>query len=246
MKILIVEDEPKVARMIQTLLESEGYSCLTASDGAAGLQAFEFHQPDLVILDWNMPEMNGIDVCSRIRQSRGQKDPFIMMLTAKGEETDRIVGLSTGADDYVVKPFSPSELVVRVRAVLRRQLRRLDSTEEASIVESPHLRINTALFTVYIRATVEDEFIQLPSKLGTLEFKLLATLAKNTGRVWSRDDLLSTVWEDDFNGVDRIVDTYITRLRTKLKVPGFDRSDQMIKTRVGVGYFFEDTSNAQA
>ena len=245
MKILVVEDEPKVAQIIQTLMESEGYSCLTAFDGIAGLKSFEFHRPDLVILDWNLPEMNGIEVCSRIRQSP-LADPFIMMLTAKSEEIDRIVGLSTGADDYMVKPFSPRELVARVRAVLRRQLRHVDSTREASIIESPHLCINTGSLIVHMRAREEDEFIQLPGSLGKREFNLLVTLAKTPGRVWSRDQLLNTVWEDDFNGVDRIVDTYITKLRNRLKVPEFDRSNQLIKTKVGIGYFFEDLPNVQA
>ena len=243
MKILVVEDEPNVAKMIQTLMESEGYDCLIADDGAAGLRAFEFHQPDLVILDWNMPEMKGIDVCSRIRQS-SLADPFIMMLTAKGEEMDRIVGLSTGADDYMVKPFSANELVVRVRALLRRQLRHVDESNVAPIIESSHLRIETELSAVYIRPTDEDEFIRIP-KLARREFDLLVYLAERPGRIVTRDQLLSAVWGDDFFGSDRSVDACITKLRMRLKCPGFDRSNQLIKTEIGTGYFFEDTPDAQ-
>src|SRR4028118_310852 len=123
MDILIVEDEPEIAKLIQLTLEREGFSCHRCHDGLAALQAFAKQQPDVIILDLMLPGLDGLEVCARIRQKPGQKDPYILMLTAKGEEIDRVIGLSPGADDYMVKPFSPRELVARVRALLRRSLR---------------------------------------------------------------------------------------------------------------------------
>ncbi|MGB7522664.1 MAG: response regulator, partial [Spirulinaceae cyanobacterium] len=123
MKILIVEDEPEIARLIEQTLEREGFDCLQARDGLTALSIFEEQQPDLLILDLMLPGLDGLEICARIRQKPGHKDPYILMLTAKGEEIDRVIGLSTGADDYLIKPFSPRELVARVRALLRRSLR---------------------------------------------------------------------------------------------------------------------------
>lgn len=239
MKILIVEDELNIARMVQTLMESEGYTCLTASDGLQGLQAFKFHNPDLVILDWNLPGMNGIDVCNRIRQA-GIADPYILMLTSRQAADDRVDGFSSGVDDYMSKPFQAKELTVRVRALLRRQLRRVDQEKSASIIETPHLRIDSELLAIYIRSTVEDEFKLLKEELSALTFKLLLTLARRPGRVWSRDNLINAVWEEDFNGGDRVVDAHIKKLRAKLKVCPGDLSDKFIKTKIGLGYFFQD------
>lgn len=128
--ILIVENEVEIARLVQQLLEKEGFSCHHCGDGARAIAAFETHRPDLVILDWRLPdELDGLEVCTRIRQNPDSLDPYILMLTAKGEELNRVIGLSTGADDYLVKPFSPIELVARVRALLRRRLRDADSAQ---------------------------------------------------------------------------------------------------------------------
>src|SRR4028119_964186 len=123
MDILIVEDEAEIAQLIQLYLEKEGFSCRVCRDGLTAVQVFQEQKPDLIILDLMIPGLDGLEVCARIRQKPGIKDPYILMLTAKGEELDRIIGLSTGADDYLVKPFSPTELVARVRALLRRTLR---------------------------------------------------------------------------------------------------------------------------
>src|SRR4028119_1806398 len=123
MDILIVEDEPEIAKLIQLRLEREGFSCHWCRDGLEALQMFGKQQPDVIILDLMVPGLDGLELCARIRQKPGAKDPYILMLTARGEEIDRVIGLSTGADDYLVKPFSPRELVARVRALLRRSLR---------------------------------------------------------------------------------------------------------------------------
>lgn len=236
-KILVIDDEPNIVSVIQTLMKSEGYDCLTASDGDQGLRSFEFHRPDLVILDWQMPGMNGIDVCTQIRQS-SIADPYILMLTARESSDDRLDGFSSGADDYMTKPFVPKELAVRVRALLRREFRHIEDNG-VSMIQTPRLQINTEFFTVAIRSTGEDEFVPIKD-LPTLQFNLLVTLAQHPGRVYSRDDLLSIVWKDDFCGNDRVVDVYIKELRARLKGSAFEPFDKFIKTRIGQGYFFED------
>ena len=238
-KILVIDDEPGVIKVIQTLLNAEGYDCLTASNGREGLTAFEFHRPDLIILDWQMPEMTGIDVCNRIRQS-SVADPYILMLTGRQGPEDRLDGFSSGVDDYMTKPFKSKELAVRVRALLRRELRQEKKDEAEHLIETPRLRIDTGVFSVSIRATTGDKFVPIKEQLPTLEFNLLATLARHPGRVYSREDLLSAVWQDNFSGNDRVVDVYIRQLRNKLKLPTTDGSNEFIKTRVGTGYFFQD------
>ena len=237
--VLIVEDEINVAKLIQTCVESEGYTCHVAHNGEAGLASFREYQPDVVILDLMLPGMNGLDVCTHIRHSSklGGKDPYIMMLTAKAQEIDRIIGFSTGADDYMPKPFSPVELTVRLRALLRRDIRQQSSPEE--IIKTKHLTINK---------DNRDVLIEYPDgtseslKLTLLEFNLLETMARRPGRIWSRIQLLELVWGDDYHGDDRIVDAYIKRLRQKLcgnRLDCFDKS-QFIQTAPGIGYSFAD------
>lgn len=130
--ILIVEDEAEIARFIQQLLEKEGFACLHSRDGHDALRQFQTHQPQMIVLDWMLPGIDGLEVCTRIRKTAGTYDPYILMLTAKGEDFDRVIGLSTGADDYLVKPFSPIELVARVRALLRRSLRQAGTPQRYS------------------------------------------------------------------------------------------------------------------
>lgn len=186
--ILIVEDEAEIAHLLQQLLEREGFNCIHYRDGAQALRFFPTHQPDLVILDLGLPEIDGLEVCTRIRRQANIKDPYILMLTARGEEIDRVVGLSTGADDYLVKPFSPIELVARVRALLRRSLRQ----------DAPSQIYRTRHFTI----DVEQHLAQKhppgqPSEtldLTTLEFDLLATFINHPGRVWSRTQLVEKIW----------------------------------------------------
>lgn len=233
--VLVIEDEANVAAVIRTCLESEGHICHVASDGEAGLEQVRAVQPDVVILDLMLPKMNGLDVCTQIRQSSklGQKDPYIMMLTGKVQEIDRIIGFSTGADDYMAKPFSPVELTVRLRALLRRELRAQTASDE--VLETRHLRINKDTREVLLKlANAEPELI----KFTTLEFDLLATLAGRPGRVWTRSQLLDDVWGADFVGDDRIVDSYVKRIRQKLSKSEI----QFIHTAPGIGYSFSDSN----
>jgi two-component system OmpR family response regulator len=190
-------------------------------------------EPDLIILDLMLPEMDGLEVCTQIRQSGVSKDPYVMMLTAKGEEIDRIIGFSTGADDYLPKPFSPIELLVRIRALLRRRMRH----QETLLIETPHLRIDLERRSVFVKV-VEESAIAV--HLSALEFDVLATLANRPGRVWTREQLLDNVWGGDFTGDDRIVDSYIKRLRHKLG-QGNAETYPFIRTVSGVGYAFEDS-----
>ena len=232
MEILIVEDEPEIAHLIEQTLEREAFSCRIAADGFQALEVFQQQQPDLIILDLMLPGLDGLEVCTRIRQKSGRKDPYILMLTARGEEIDRVIGLSTGADDYLVKPFSPRELVARVRALLRRSLRH----------GGQHQVYRTQHFTVDLdqHTAVRQLNSQAPETvdLTTLEFNLLATLIGYPGRVWSRTQLIDKLWGNDFFGDERVVDTHIRRLRKKIEPDSANPS--FIKTVVGVGYKFED------
>lgn len=238
MNILIVEDEAEIAQLLTLYLEKESFSCRTCRDGLAALQQFQAMAPDLVILDLMLPQLDGLEVCARIRQSPGPKDPYILMLTAKGEELDRIVGLSTGADDYMTKPFSPRELVARVRALLRRSLRQGGQSQTLS---TPHVMVNidqrTAHHKIH-RPGDEASTEGMPLDLTPLEFDLLATFLSAPGRVWNRAQLIDKLWGSDFYGDERVVDTHVARLRKKVEPD--PSNPQFIKTVVGVGYKFED------
>lgn len=232
MEILIVEDEPEIAKLIQLTLEKEGFSCQQSRDGLSALQTFQQQQPDLIILDLMLPGLDGLEVCARIRQKPGTKDPYILMLTAKGEEIDRVIGLSTGADDYLVKPFSPRELVARVRALLRRSLRQGGNS---LIYRTPH-------FTVDIDQRIAQRQLH-PDRsetldLTTLEFNLLSTFISQPNRAWNRTQLIDKLWGDDFFGDERVVDTHVARLRKKIEPD--PANPTFIKTVIGVGYKFED------
>lgn len=234
MDILIVEDEPEIAKLIQLRLEREGFSCQWCRDGLAALQVFQKQQPDVIILDLMLPGLDGLEVCARIRQKPGAKDPYILMLTAKGEEIDRVIGLSTGADDYLVKPFSPTELVARVRALLRRSLRH----------SGQNLVYQTQHFVVDVdQRTATRQMDGSPSEvldLTTLEFNLLATFISQPGRVWNRTQLIDKLWGDDFFGDERVVDTHVARLRKKIEPD--PSNPTFVKTVIGVGYKFEDSA----
>jgi two-component system OmpR family response regulator len=234
MQILIVEDEAEIAQLIQLYLEKEGFSCRTCRDGLAALQVFQEQQPDLIILDLMIPGMDGLEVCARIRQKPGSKDPYILMLTAKGEELDRIIGLSTGADDYMIKPFSPRELVARVRALLRRTLRQGGQTRS---YQTSHFSVDLDQRIAHrqIAADVTEAL-----DLTTLEFDLLTTFMSYPGRVWNRSQLIERLWGSDFYGDERVVDTHIARLRKKIEPD--PASPTFVKTVIGVGYKFEDSA----
>lgn len=244
--ILIVEDEGAIAELIQQLLEKEGFSCHHCDNGSQAMSDFNTHLPDLVILDWMLPgELDGLEICTRIRQQSSEAsaqrrlDPYILMLTAKGEALDRVIGLSTGADDYLIKPFSPIELVARVRALLRRRLREGDGTQSdmaEQIYQTPHFVINLDQHTAHRQLAEVAE----PLDLAALEFKLLSTFLSHPGRAWTRNQLIDSLWGDDFFGEDRVVDTQIARLRKKIEPD--PAHPIFIKTVTGVGYKFEDST----
>jgi two-component system OmpR family response regulator len=232
MDILIVEDEAEIAQLIQLYLEKEGFSCRVCRDGLTAVQVFQEQKPDLIILDLMIPGLDGLEVCARIRQKPGIKDPYILMLTAKGEELDRIIGLSTGADDYMVKPFSPRELVARVRALLRRTLRQGGQSQG---YQTPHFAID---IEQRIAHRLLEENTPEPLDLTTLEFDLLSTFMSHPGRVWNRSQLIEKLWGSDFFGDERVVDTHVARLRKKIEPD--PASPTFVKTVIGVGYKFED------
>lgn len=238
MQILVIEDEVNVASMIRTCVESDGYICHVTHNGLQGLSAFQTYQPDVVLLDLRMPGMDGLEVCTRIRQSKAAKDPYILMLTAKADEMDRIIGFSTGVDDYLAKPFSPRELLVRIRALLRREMRQQAS--ECDLIETPHFLIDTAKREVWVNW---DSGQPQSAILSAVEFDLLVTLAKSPGRVWSRAQLLDQVWGIDYLGDERTVDSYIKRIRKKLSLEA--KRPQFIRTVSGVGYSFNDSHAPQ-
>ena len=234
MKILIVEDEIKIAQLIQQILEPEGFTCHYVLDGLSALEAVKQIKPDLIILDLMLPGMDGLEVCTRIRQHDSNGDPYILMLTSKGEEMDCVIGLSTGADDYMVKPFGSRELVARVRAVLRRKLR---NAEASQIYQTRHFTLD--LTSHEAKQKLDDDFIAL--NLTTTEFNLLATFLSYPNRVWSRTQLIDKLWGNDFYGEERIIDTQIARLRKKIEL---DSSKPVfIKTVMGIGYKFEDNDS---
>jgi len=232
MEILIVEDEREIAQLINNCLSREGFTCHHAYDGVTALQQAQTIQPDLIILDLMLPQLDGLEVCARLRNQGMTKDPYILMLTAKGEELDRIIGLSTGADDYLVKPFSPRELVARVRALLRRSLRH---EKQSQIYETPHFILN---LDEHIATRKLENQPQEELDLTALEFNLLSAFISYPGKVWSREQLIDKLWGADFFGDERVVDTHIRRLRKKIEPNPAQPS--FIKTVVGVGYKFED------
>jgi two-component system, OmpR family, alkaline phosphatase synthesis response regulator PhoP len=235
MEILIVEDEQEIAQLIEQALTKESFSCRIANDGLTALEIFKQQQPDVVILDLMLPGLDGLEVCTRIRQQPYNKDPYIMMLTARGEEIDRVIGLSTGADDYLVKPFSPRELVARVRALLRRSLRHGVPEDNSQTYRTKHFAVD---LDQHVATRHLDSQSPKELDLTTLEFNLLTTFLSYPGRVWSRTQLIDKLWGNDFFGDERVVDTHIRRLRKKIEPDSANPT--FVKTVVGVGYKFED------
>ena len=223
--ILIIEDEHDLAELVAFNLEKEGYRPLIAHDGTAGLEAARRDQPDLILLDLMLPGIMGTELCKLLKSHEKTAAIPVIMLTAKGEEIDRVVGFEVGADDYIVKPFSSRELLLRIKAVLRRTIP--DGGNERILRIGP-LTIDTERHLVQ----VEGEEITLTST----EFKLIFNLAERTGRVQSRDLLLKNVWGYNYIGDTRTVDTHVTRLRTKLGIAG-----DLIKTVRGFGYKLEES-----
>jgi two-component system alkaline phosphatase synthesis response regulator PhoP len=222
-KILVIDDEPSIVNLVTAYLKPEGYEVFTATDGPAGLKAARAFKPDLVVLDLMLPGMDGIELLSRLRR---ESDVYVIMLTAKAEETDRIVGLSVGADDYVTKPFSPRELAARVKAALRRLKTGTGSGAERSVLSFRHVRIDLSAHAVNVDDT--------PIELTSIEFDLLFALAENHGRVLSREQLLEKIWGGEYFGEMRVVDVHLGHVRQKLG------NESLIATVRGVGYRFED------
>jgi len=223
--ILVVEDEPAIRKVIETYLDSAGFTVQCVECGDEALDAVAAFQPDLIVLDLMLPGMDGLEVTTRLRQQRS--DVFIIMLTARSEEIDRVAGLRMGADDYLTKPFSPRELVARVEAILRRQ--RSFSPHKNDELHFEHLSISVDR----MEAVAGDVLLDLT----TTEFTLLYEMALHAGRVLTRDQIIDRVWGADFFGTDRIVDVYVGQVRRKLEQAV---GDGLIQTVRGVGYKFVD------
>jgi two-component system, OmpR family, alkaline phosphatase synthesis response regulator PhoP len=219
-KILVIEDEASISNLVVSYLRKEGYEVFTAADGPAGLKAARSVRPDLIVLDIMLPSMDGLEVLTQIRR---EANPYVILLTARSEEVDKIVGLSVGADDYVTKPFSMRELTARVKAALRR----LHSGPQTSgLLVFKHVRIDTAAHLAW--------FDDQPVELTAMEFDLLRVLAEYAGMALSREQLLEKVWGTNYYGESRVVDVHIGHLRQKLG------GEAVIATVRGVGYRFDD------
>ncbi len=222
--ILVVDDEPKIARLARDYLEKNGFHVLTAASGALVLPTFRQEKPDLVVLDLNLPGLDGLDVCRELRRI---SDVPIIMLTARVEETDRLIGLELGADDYVTKPFSPRELVARVRAVLRRA--------QGGVREPDRIRAHDLEIDLKGHRVLRDG---TPIDLSRMEFYILTLLAQHPGQAFTRAQLLNRLHGVAFEGYDRSIDAHIKKLRRKLEpVPAEPR---YIETVYGVGYRFAE------
>lgn len=224
-KILLVEDERDLAQVIIRELEMAGYKLVHAQDGVSALTFYAHEQPDLVILDWMLPQMNGLDVLRRLRQSSSTP---VLMLTARGEEADRVIGLEIGADDYLTKPFSMRELVARVRALLRRmeliqQTLKTDRSDAEEVLHYASLYLYPETHITVLNGETLD--------VSPSEFALLQLLLRSPGRAFSRAYLIETLWSENYIGGDRSVDNVVMRLRKKLGKLG-----EAVETVWGVGY----------
>lgn len=231
-KILVVDDEQSIVTLLQYNLEQAGFEVITAMDGEAGKRLAETESPDIIVLDLMLPKLDGMEVCKQLRQEKIQIP--ILMLTAKDDELDKILGLELGADDYMVKPFSPREVIARVKAILRRTQAQTETSEEIGKDESQILLAKLMIYPEKYEAYYNGNLIELTLK----EFELLLYLAQNKGRVLTRDQLLSAVWNYDFAGDTRIVDVHISHLREKIEED--TKKPAYIKTIRGLGYKLEE------
>ncbi len=223
-KILVVDDDTNICELLRLYLTKEGYQVTIANDGEAGLAQFGQVKPDMVLLDVMMPKMDGLEVCRRIRKLGNTP---VIMLTAKGETFDKVLGLELGADDYIVKPFDAKEVVARIKAVLRRAGSAVQEADEG-VIEYDNLRLDMNSYELRVKGKV----VEAPPK----ELELLNCLASHPNRVYTRDQLLDEVWGFDYYGDSRTVDVHVKRLREKLE----GVSDKWaLKTVWGVGYKFE-------
>ena len=224
-KILVVDDDPNICELLRLYLTKEGYQVTTANDGEEGLAQFGQTKPDMVLLDVMMPRLDGLEVCRRIRK---QGNTPVMMLTAKGETFDKVLGLELGADDYMVKPFDAKEVVARIKAVLRRCSNTEKESASEGVIEFDNLRLDMNSYELRVKGKV----VEAPPK----ELELLNCLASHPNRVYTRDQLLDEVWGFEYYGDSRTIDVHVKRLREKLS----GASDKWeLKTVWGVGYKFE-------
>jgi DNA-binding response OmpR family regulator len=228
--ILVVEDEPKIVELLKLYLEADGYQVLMAENGRLALSAFRRRAPELVLLDINLPEIDGLEVC---RQIRKESNLPIIMLTARDEETDKLIGLELGADDYITKPFSPREVVARTRAVLRRAALS-QSAQPQEILRAGDLVLDTTRHELRRGEEALD--------LTPTEFRLLEVLMRNPGRVYSRLQLLDLVQGEAFEGYERTIDAHVKNLRSKIEPDPQHPSN--VLTIYGIGYKFAERSDA--
>ncbi|WAM37434.1 response regulator transcription factor [Caldicellulosiruptor acetigenus] len=222
MKILVIDDDVKICEVIKLYLEKEGFEVVVTHNGMDGIAMFKNEMPDLVILDIMLPKKDGYEVCRELRKISNIP---IIMLTAKGETFDKVLGLELGADDYIVKPFDPKELIARIKAVLRRTQ---GEVNDEKVVVYPNLTVNLTTYEVKL----EDKVIDMPPK----EIELLYFLASHPNKVFTREQLLDHIWGYNFVGDTRTVDVHIKRIREKIEK---DKYPWKIKTVWGVGYKFE-------
>jgi phosphate regulon transcriptional regulator PhoB len=227
-KILVVDDEPDIVEIVTYNLKKEGFLVSSASDGEEALALIKKNNFDLAVLDLMLPGIQGVDLCRTIRSNPATERLPIIMLTAKSDESDRVLGLEMGADDYISKPFSVRELLARIRAVLRRSH---EKTQPAGKIIIGDLEIDKSSYTV-----VKSD---MPVELSSTEFRLLLCLAENRGKVFTRDRLLDAVWKDDVFVEPRTVDVHMRRLR--MQVEDDPSNPKYIKTKRGVGYYMEKT-----
>ena len=232
-RILVVDDEDSIRELIVFNLEQQGFKAVEAADGIEAMNRIKEEKPDLIILDLMLPKMDGLEVCQKVRHSREYSSIPIIMLTARGEEVDKIVGLEMGADDYVTKPFSPRELMARVKAILRRMVTSKQPDNASDELKLGVLMIDPNRHLV----TFEEKELQLTPK----EFELLFLLARQPGKVLTRDVLLEKVWGYEYMGDTRTVDVHIRRLRKKMEEVNSELD--YIETIRGVGYRFKDIRN---
>lgn len=226
--ILIADDNQQISSVLAEYAKKQGYKPILAKDGKEAIESFKKYAPDLILLDVMMPLIDGFEVCREIRKTSNVP---IIMITARGEDFERIMGLDIGADDYIVKPFSPGEVMARVRAVLRRITN--DTTSLKNVFSFDNLKINIESYT----ASIDDQSLPLTKK----EIEILWTLATNKNKVFTRDNLLNSLWGYDYLGDTRTVDSHIKRLRAK--VDNYQHPNWNLTTIWGVGYKFEVISN---
>jgi two-component system, OmpR family, phosphate regulon response regulator PhoB len=231
-RVLLIEDDRDIVELVRYNLEREGFQVAAAGDGFTGLAQVRKSPPDILLLDLMLPNLSGLEICKEIRRDQALNRLPILMLTARGEEADRVIGLEMGADDYVTKPFSPRELVARIKALLRRAE---PPGETVRLVQARGLQIDPSSY----RVTRDSK----PVTLSTLEFRLLYYLASRPNRVFTRDQLLDAVWGTERFVTPRSVDVYVRRLREKIEMD--PDHPALLKTVRGAGYMFEGAAKSQ-